>query len=170
MVAEGSALKESVLWSPGFATAARRASVIDHDGVHTMTDAGAEPASVGAVGPYVLDPSPAVTRAGLVAELAQALGAWQFDPLIAFLSSTAPTSTPYGKWIAVEASLPWNLKTLAATLAAADVGAVDLRRRGLAGDVDDVRKRLRLKGSRRVTVLMTRVRDKPWAIVGTPVG
>lgn len=170
MVAEGTALKESVLWSPAFASAARRATVLDGTGVHTMTDGGAGPAPLGEVGPYVLDPSPAVTRAGLVAELAQVLGAWQVDPLIAFLSSTTPTPTPYGKWLAVEASLPWNVRKLAATLAAADVGAVDLRRRGLAGDVDEVRKRLRLKGSRRVTVLMTRVRDQPWAVVGTPVG
>jgi hypothetical protein len=169
-VAEDTALKESVLWSPGFATVGRRATVLDADGVHSMTGADAPQAELGEVGPYVLDPNPAVTRAGLVAELAGVVSAWQVDPMIAFLSSETPTPTPYGKWIAVETSLPWNLKSLAAALAAADVGTVDLRRRGLAGDVEDIRKRLRLKGSRRVTVLMTRVDDRPWAIVGTPVG
>ncbi|MDX6255228.1 MAG: hypothetical protein QOJ11_1562 [Frankiales bacterium] len=166
-VAEGGDLKESVLWSPQLFTSARTATVIDADGAHVMAGTGAGQAEVGAPGPYVLDPSPAVTRAGLVAELASALDAWQIDPMIAFLCAEAPRPTPYGRWLRVEASLPWNLRALAATLAAADVGAVDLRRRGLAGDVEDIRKRLRLKGSRRVTVLMTRVLDRPWAIVGT---
>jgi hypothetical protein len=166
-VAQDGELKESALWSPGLATSRRRATVIDPLGVHTMVSADAPPAVVAEPGPYVLDPSPAVTRAGLVAELAAELGAWQIDPMIAFLCAAAPTPTPYGRWLQVEASMPWNVKALTAALAAADVGAVDLRRRGLAGDVEDIRKRLRLKGSRRVTVLMTRVNDRPWAIVGT---
>jgi hypothetical protein len=166
-VAEDGDLKEAALWSPGLATATRRATVIDRSGVHTMIGTAAPPADVAEPGPYVLDPSPAVTRAGLVAELAAELDAWQIDPMIAFLCASAPTPTPYGRWLQVEASMPWNLRALATTLAAADVGAVDLRRRGLAGDVEEIRKRLRLNGSRRVTVLMTRVGDKPWALVGT---
>ncbi len=166
-VAEDGDLKESALWSPGLATTSRQATVIDAAGVHSMAASGADAAAVRDVGPFVLDPSPAVTRAGLVADLAAELDAWQIDPMIAFLCATRPTPTPYGKWLRVEASMPWSLRTLAATLAASDVGTVDLRRRGLAGDVEDIRKRLRLRGSRRVTVLMTRVTDKPWAIVGS---
>ena len=134
-----------------------------------MVSADAAPARLAAPGEFVLDPSPAVTRAGLVAELAEALDAWQIDPMIAFLCAGAPTPTPFGRWLQVEASMPWNLRALSAALAAADVGAVDLRRRGLAGDVEDIRRRLNLSGSRRVTVLMTRVSDRPWAIVGSPV-
>jgi hypothetical protein len=168
-VAEDGDLKEAALWSPALASAVRRATVIDAGGVHTMTRGDAEPSRVDDPGAFVLDPSPAVTRAGLVADLAASLGAWQIDPMIAFLCAERATPTPFGRWLRVEASLPWNLRALARTLAAADVGAVDLRRRGLAGDVEDIRRRLRLRGSRRVTVLMTRHNDRPWAIVGTPV-
>jgi SAM-dependent methyltransferase len=168
-VAEDGALKESVLWSPQLASETRRATVLQRGAVHSLIPTGASAAQVRPPGRFVLDPSPAVTRAGLVADLADALGAWQTDPLIAFLSADTPAPTPYGRWIVVEASLPWDVKTLAAELRRLDVGAVDLRRRGLAGDVEDVRKRLRLKGSRRVTVLMTRVLDRPWAFVGTPL-
>ena len=168
-VAVGTALKEAALWSPGLASGSRRATVISGDAVASMTSRGAGPAEVREPGAYVLDPNPAVTRAGLVAELAEDVGGWQFDPMIAFLCAGTPVATPYGRWLEVEASMPWNVKALAAWLAAADVGAVDLRRRGLAGDVEDIRKRLRLKGSRRVTILMTRVLDQPWAVVGTPV-
>ena len=89
--------------------------------------------------------------------------------MIAFLFAQTPSPSPYGKWFRVEASMPWNLQALADHLRSQDVGAVDLRRRGLAGDVEEIRKRLKLSGSRRVTVLMTRKRDRPWAIVATPV-
>ena len=169
-VAVGTELKEASLWSPALARATRRATVIDDDGVHELTGGGAAAAEVAEPGDYVLDPSPAVTRAGLVADLAATLGASQIDPMIAFLFATTPTPTPYGRWFRVEASMPWNLRTLADFLKTEDVGTVDLRRRGLAGDVEEIRRRLKLSGSRRVTVMMTRKRDQPWAIVATPQG
>ena len=48
-----------------------------------------------------------------------------------------------------------------------DVGAVDIRRRGLAGDVDQIRRRLKLAGKARATIVITRVNDKPWGLVCT---
>jgi hypothetical protein len=57
-----------------------------------------------------------------------------------------------------------------ARLRALGAGAVDVRRRGLAGDVDAIAKRLRGDGARRLTVLMTRHRDAPWAVIAEDVG
>jgi hypothetical protein len=167
-VAERRVLKEASLWSPGWATASRRATVLP--GGASLARHGEEPpVDVRAPGAFVLDPSPAVTRAGLVAELAALLGAWQIDRRIAFLSADAPLRSPFGRGLAVEASLQFSIAALAAELRRLDIGAVDLRRRGLAGDVEDIRRRLRLRGSRRATVLLTRVADRPWTIVCTDV-
>lgn len=58
-----------------------------------------------------------------------------------------------------------NEKRLPATLRALDVGAVDVRRRGLAGDVHKLHRKLKLAGSKRATVVMTRVDDRPWGLV-----
>lgn len=44
-------------------------------------------------------------------------------------------------------------------------GAVDIRRRGLAGDVSQLLRRLKLTGSRHATVVMTRVQDRPWGLI-----
>jgi len=164
-VAEGRALKEACLWSPGWATTTRRATVLPAGA--TLVASGAPVADVRPPGRFVLDPSPAVTRAGLVAELAAQLDAGQIDPHIAFLTADAPLASPFGRSLRVEASLPFGVKPLAAELRRLDIGAVDLRRRGLAGDVEDLRRRLRLRGSRRGTVLLTRVVDRPWALVCT---
>jgi hypothetical protein len=61
--------------------------------------------------------------------------------------------------------MPYGLKRLRTSLRALGVGAVDIRRRGLAGDVDDLRRRLRLDGEHRATVVLTRVLDQPWTLV-----
>jgi hypothetical protein len=46
-----------------------------------------------------------------------------------------------------------------------NVGALDIRRRGLAGDVDVLRRKLRTTGSTPATLVMTRVDDQPWALI-----
>ena len=165
-VAVGRDLKEAALWSPAWATAKARATVLP-DGDTMCADPATPPAEVRDPGPYLLDPSPAVTRAGAVADLAGALAAWQIDARIAFLCAEHPLRSPFGRSFVIEASLPYSLKRLTAELRRLDVGSVDLRRRGLAGDVEELRRRLRPSGSRRATVMLTRVRDKPWTLVCT---
>ncbi|HEY0814430.1 MAG TPA: class I SAM-dependent methyltransferase [Pseudonocardia sp.] len=161
-VALGTDLKEAVLWSPALATSATRATVLP-DG-HTLLPQGAW-VDVGEPGEYLLDPNPAVTRAGLVAELAVAVGGRKIDERIAFLAVDSAVRTPFARTLRVLHSGPWREKELPARLHALDIGAVDIRRRGLAGDVDVLRKRLRLSGSRRATLVMTRARERPWALI-----
>ncbi|MBO0827938.1 MAG: SAM-dependent methyltransferase [Streptosporangiales bacterium] len=162
-VADGRELKEATLWSPAFATAPSRATLLPAGDV--LVPAPGESVEVRAPGAYLLDPNPAVTRAGLVADLARLVGAWQIDPSIAFLSADAPVRTPFARTLRVLDSAPWRQQDLRARLHALDVGSVDVRRRGLAGDVDALRRGLRLTGSRRATLVMTRVADRPWALV-----
>nr|WP_238430036.1 class I SAM-dependent methyltransferase [Frankia nepalensis] len=126
---------------------------------------------VGEPAAYLYDPSPAVTRAGLVGELGRRLDAWQIDPWIAFLTSDRPVETPFARLLRVEASLPFDVRRLAALLRPMGIGALELRRRGLAGDVDTLRRRLLparrdlVPGGPAITVIMTRHRDRPWALV-----
>jgi hypothetical protein len=163
-VADHRALKESVLWSPAWATASSRATVLPA-GDSLVADPATEAAEVREPGAFLLDPSPAVTRAGAVAELADRLGAWQVDRRIAFLSANEPLRSPFGRSLVVEASLPFAVKAVSAELRRLDVGSIDIRRRGLAGDVDDLKRRLRPTGSRFATVVLTRVVNKPWAFI-----
>ena len=167
-VAVGTDLKEAVLWSPAAAEAASRATVLVDGDRHTLLPAPGAEVPVGEPGEYLLDPNPAVTRAGLVAELARATGTWQIDDRIAFLAAAAPVATPFARTLRVLDSGPWREKDLGARIRALDVGSVDIRRRGLAGDVDVLRKRLARAlagGGRRATLVMTRARDRPWALI-----
>ena len=127
----------------------------------------ADPVDVSEPGEYLLDPSPAVTRAGLVEDLARLLGARKIDPRIAFLTADREVATPFARTLRVVESAPWNEKRFAARLRELGVGAADIRRRGLAGDVDQIRRRLKLSGPHRATVVLTRVNDKPWGLICT---
>jgi hypothetical protein len=162
-IAVGRDLKEAVAWSPALATAATRATVLP--GGHTLTPGPGDPVPVEMPGGFLLDPSPAVTRAGVVEDLARLVGAWKIDQQIAFLSTDAAVHTPLARTLRVIDSAPWNQRALPAKLRALGVGAVDIRRRGLAGDVADLHRRLKLSGSLRATLVMTRVRDRPWGLV-----
>lgn len=162
-IAVGRDLKEAAAWSPALATAARRATILP--GGHTLTAADGDPVDVRPPGAFLLDPNPAVTRARAVADLARAAGAWKIDEQIAFLATDQEIHTPFGRTLRVIDSAPWRQKELPARLRALGAGAVDIRRRGLAGDVQQLHRRLKLTGSRRLTLVMTRVSGQPWGLV-----
>ena len=167
-VAVGRELKEAVLWSPALASTPgaaglSRATVLPAG--DTLVAAQGDPVDVRDPGRWLLDPSPAVTRAGAVEELARLTGTWKIDERIAFLSADEPVHTPFARTLEVIDSAPWDQKRLPRRLRDLDIGAVDIRRRGLAGDVDLLHRKLKLQGSRRATLVMTRVRDRPWGLV-----
>jgi predicted O-methyltransferase YrrM len=179
-IAESRDLKEAVLWSPGLATAPpdgargpRRATVLAPSGsggaprCDTLVAREGAPVPLREPGEYLLDPSPAVTRAGLVEDLARVLGndTAKIDPQIAFLTLDRDVRTPFARTLLVQYSAPWNEKSFAKRLRELGIGAVDIRRRGLAGDVDQIRRRLKLSGKTRATVVITRVSDKPWGLI-----
>ncbi len=169
-VSERRELKASLIWSPSLATARRRAARLPSD--DTLTAKPGARLAVRDPGTYLLDPDPAVTRAGLVAELGTSIAdagvdCWQLDERIAFLSSHEPMETPFGRLLRIEASLPWNLAKLRDTLRALDIGVVDIRKRGSPVDVEEVQRKLKPKGTRSATVALTWVADKPWALVCT---
>jgi hypothetical protein len=163
LLADRRELKEAVLWSPSLATTGRRATVFP--GPHTLAARPGPAVPCAPPGAFLLDPSPAVTRAGLVEELARDLDAWKLDPQIAFLSADRPLTTPFGRLLRVDAALPWNLKRLRQLLRERGVGVVEVRKRGSAVDTDELTARLRLRGDGRATVVLTRVADRPYALV-----
>jgi THUMP domain-like len=167
-VAVGRELKEALLWSPGLATGATSRATVLPSG-DTLASAAPEPAPLAPPGGYLLDPSPAVTRAGLVTELAELTGTWQIDPMIAFLSSDEPVRTPFARTLRVLESARWHEKKFARRLRELGIGSADIRRRGLAGDVARIHHRLALQGTGAATIVLTRVADQPWGLICEPL-
>lgn len=163
----GAEIKEAVLWSPALAAGSRSATVIAGNTAHQLRSIPGDivPLRPPEAGQWLLDPNPAVTRAGLVEDLARLLGAAKIDDEIAFLLSDTPVATPFARALPIIDALPWHEKRIRARLQELDAGPVDVRRRGLAGNVEAITKRLRGKGSRPFTVAMTRAQGEPWAII-----
>ena len=168
-VSVGRDLKEALLWSPALAGPAARATLLPSGATLTSSDDVAATAKTAAPGAYLLDPNPAVTRAGLVAQLAERTGAWQIDPMIAFLSSEEPVLTPFARTLRVVESAPWHEKKFGVRLRELGIGAADIRRRGLAGDVAQIHRRLRLRGPGSGVIVLTRVFDEPWGLICVPL-
>jgi SAM-dependent methyltransferase len=162
-VAVGRELKEALLWSPALASTARRATILP--GGLTLTGQPGEPVPVAAPAAYLLDPNPAVTRAGLVEDLARQVGAWKIDPKIAFLSADRLVRTPFARTLRVLESMPWHERQVGRRLRELGIGAADIRRRGLAGDVPRIHRRLGLRGEGRATIVLTRRDDWPWCLI-----
>jgi SAM-dependent methyltransferase len=169
-VAVGRALKEALLWSPALSDGtSERATVLPSgDTLAGSAGSAARPVALAAPGAYLLDPNPAVTRAGLVADLAIRTSTWQIDPMIAFLSSDELVRTPFARTLRVLASAPWHEKRFARRLRELGIGSADIRRRGLAGDIPQIHRRLGLRGPGSATIVLTRVADRPWGLICVP--
>ncbi len=110
---------------------------------------------VGAAGRFILEPDPAVIRAGLVQHYATAHGLWQLDPHIAFLTGDRVPAGVRGFEVIERVSL----KHVKAALKQLDAGAVEILVRGVDVDPDVLRKQWKLRGREQVSVIITRLGD-----------
>ena len=151
----GGSVREACLWSPNLAEAGvrRRATLLD--GPEQITDAEPDDCPVAAAGRWIIDPDGAVVRAGLVRHYAARHGLWQLDPDIAYLSGDRLPDGVRGFEVLDE--IGFSEKRLRQALSARDAGAVEILVRGVDVDPDALRRRLRLRGSQQVSVVITRL-------------
>lgn len=161
-ISVGGELKEAALWYGGLRTADRRATVLPAGETLVPTDAEAPVAAPGAV---LYDPDPAILRAGALSDLALRLNAWRVDERVGYLSGAEPVATPFAQTLMVEAVMPWNLKAVKRHLRTNRLRVEEVRKRGLAGDVDAIRKSLTTDGDIPVVLILTRCMDRPTAIL-----
>ncbi|MCY4465652.1 MAG: methyltransferase domain-containing protein [Chloroflexi bacterium] len=158
-------LSEALLWlhreaAQPFATLLREA-----DALHMRND---DEAGIAITEPrdWLLEPDPAVLRAGLVQTLGRQLDASMLDETIAYLTVDQPAPTPWARCWKIREWLPFQLKRLRRHLHARGIGRVTIKKRGFAMSPDELIARLRLSGEGDSCVLvMTRCRGKPIAIL-----
>lgn len=165
-------LKEAVLWFGPLSSAHRRATLLSTGDAAPIHFTG-EPAASRHVSPpraFLVEPDPAILRAGLVGNLGEELSAWQLDPSIAYLTTDQPARTPYGRTWPVLDWFPFQLKNLRAYLRQRGVGQLTVKKRGSPIDPEALIRDLRLAGDNQALVFLTRVKGKPVVIVaGDPL-
>jgi hypothetical protein len=151
-------VREACLWSAGLAEpgVSRRATVLGADGrAEQVTDAEPDDCPVAAAGRWIVDPDGAVVRAGLVRHYASRHGLWQLDAKIAYLSGDR--LPPATRGFEVLENLPFGERRLRQALAEMDCGAAEILVRGVDVDPAVLRPRLRLRGRRSLSVVITRI-------------
>jgi hypothetical protein len=108
-------------------------------------------------------------RAHLVAEFAAAVGGWLLDPHLAYVSGREARTTPLGSSYRVLEAVPYREKALRAALRARDVGSLQIKKRGVAVTPEELRARLRLRGSAAATLVLTRTPRGAQALLVEPV-
>lgn len=135
-------------------------------------DAAAQGAEVGPLQGYLYEPDAAVIRAGLVADLANHLGAHLIDPHIAYLCADDLVETPFARAYRVIEVKPYNVKVLRAWVRESDIGTLEIKKRGTSVTPEELRKQLLGSGKARkskaknsATLVLTRIGDDRVAAV-----
>ncbi|MEN3535558.1 methyltransferase domain-containing protein [Microbispora sp. ZYX-F-249] len=158
-------VKEAAIWT-GMGAGGRRATLLPA-GV-TLTASGAE-AETGPVSRYLYEPDGAAVRAHLVAEVAALVSGRLVDPQIAYITSDRLVRTEWASCYEVTDVMPFSLKQLRAALRERRVGAVTIKKRGSAVDVERLRKDLRLSGDNSLVIVLTRIGERPFALLCQPM-
>jgi SAM-dependent methyltransferase len=145
---------EVSLWSGPGASPGRRSALIMPNS--RLTVATTPPLPVRDLGRYLYEPAGAVIRAGAIAVLGAQIGAGLLDPQVAYLTSDQLCSTPFATAFEVRQRLPFHLKVLRAWAREAQIGVLEIKKRGIEVDPADLRRRLRLAGPHSATLVISR--------------
>ncbi len=137
--------------------------------VATTDDRDLPVPDVGAVGGYLYEPDGAVLRAGLVGQVAVAVGGRLVDRTIAYVTTDSPTTTPLARGYQVLDVMPFGLKRLRTYLRDSGVGRLTIKKRGTAVEPEQLRRQLRLSGTEEGTIVLTRVAGEQSVLVCRPL-
>jgi len=158
-LSEGGECREALLWLGSAKSGDRlRATVITTQGPQSLTgEADAPGMPIASRSAYLYEPDPGVIRAHLVRTLARQIDAAPVDPQIAYLLSDNLVQTPFANAYEVLAQFAYSKKRLQEALTSHDVGRVIIKKRGFPQEPDDLRKQMKLRGSREMIVILARV-------------
>ncbi len=165
-VTDGLETVETVVWTGALARGgvARSALVLSDDGAAELTGDASHP-EPGALGEWLFEPAGAVIRAELIGTLAEQLGARSVSDGIAYLTGDALVDTPLAQAFRVRETMPLDERRIAQRLRELGIGELEIKKRGADIDPATLRKRLKLKGDGRATLIATRIGGRHRAIL-----
>lgn len=127
---------------------------------HTWSNHASAVAPVGEPRGWLVEPDPAIIRAGLVGDVALELGGAQLDAVIAYITTDDKPDSPWVRAWKIVDWMPFNVKKLRAYLRERDVGQVTVKKRGTAVTPEALIARLKLNGNGSRTIVLTRCRGE----------
>lgn len=164
--------KEAILWFGALARPGRWASVFMENAWWSLPGDGVAVPPVGplAVGYYLHEPDPALIRAGAFTELCRQLQAHLFDSQIAYLVSPERQTHPLVQSFVIHEVHSFNLKLLNRRLQEGGYAIVELKKRGVPFQPEDLRPRLKLPATGKPgVVIFTRRGEERLMLIGERV-
>ena len=156
-------LKEAVLWC-GTSPKSVSATLLTGDQTYTWqappdhlesdTPNLSEPQN------WLVEPDPALLRAGLVQSVAAQFNGSLLDETIAYFTTDDKPQSPWLRAWAIEAWLPFNLKHLRTYLREHHIGHVTVKKRGTAVTPETLIPQLKLKGDESRVLVLTRCKGQ----------
>jgi hypothetical protein len=160
--------RQLVAWFGNLAEVAgsRRATAIHGDASCTFAGDNNVSAEIATeIGSFVFDTDPAIRAAKLTNTLAASLGCTILSPGESYLTADRAIEYPLVTAFRVSEVLPLRLGSLVKHLKASNIGALEIKTRGVATSPEQVRSRLKLAGTRSVSLLLTKLGKKEIAIL-----
>lgn len=114
---------------------------------------------------FVFDPDPALVRSGLLDVMAERLQLARLDDAEEYLTGDQPLCSPWLQTFRVLEVLPNNDREVRAACRRHEFGSVEIKCRHLPIEIERVRRKLPLEGSRPGVLLFARVLGKATVIV-----
>ncbi|MBI5669998.1 MAG: methyltransferase domain-containing protein [Chloroflexi bacterium] len=114
---------------------------------------------------WLVEPDPALIRAGLVRDAAARYQGYLLDETIAYFTTDVYPDSPWLRAWKILDWMPFNLKKLRAYLHQRGVGNVTVKKRGTAVTPDDLIPKLKLAGDEARTLVLTRCRGQQIVMV-----
>jgi hypothetical protein len=136
----------------------REAVLLTEAGDYHWTHTGDADAPISEPSGWLIEPDPALIRAGLVQDAAMRFGGALLDESIAYITAERAPATPWGRAWQILDWIPFNLKKLRTYLRERGVGQVTVKKRGTAVTPEMLIPQLKLKGDASRTIVLTRFR------------
>jgi hypothetical protein len=162
--------RQLVAWFGMFATTEdqRSATILRSGTSEAFTFEGradVRPAVATQVGRYVFEPDPAIIAARLTGALAEHLDLRAIEEGIAYLTSDHHVTNLALVAFEIVDVMPFDLKRVKAWLRERGVGRLEVKKRGVELEPEDVRRRLRVDGDNAMTLIVAPVNARVTAIL-----
>jgi SAM-dependent methyltransferase len=163
-------LKEALLWLGDGHTGRTATLLAGGEVFHWQESDRAAEAALSQPCEWLVEPDPALIRAGLVQDVALEFGGYLLDETIAYFTTDGQPDSPWVRTWKIMDWMPFNLKKLRAYLRERDIGQVTVKKRGSPLTPEELTAKLKLKGSESCTLVLTRFKGKPVVIICVDYG
>jgi hypothetical protein len=119
----------------------------------------------GQLGRYIYEPHAAVLAAHLTGVLAERHGLPSVSAGIPYLTSDQTMADPALACFEVQETLPLDLKQIRAAIRSRGVGNLEIKKRGVRVDPEDLRRQINPRGDESATLIVVPVKKRPRALL-----